>query len=70
MAASKYKDEIIWVSYYDGEGNRRYIITSKATREYYFLYRCDGDKYVKLGRSRNPFALEREHIPPDVFANP
>ena len=67
MAASKYKDEIIWVSYHDKSGNQRYIITSKAAREYYFIYRCDDEKYVKLGRGKNPAALEREYIPADVF---
>ena len=53
------KGETLWVSYYDGK-TLKYIITSKAARDYYFLYEHTDDKFVKLGRSKSPTALEEK----------
>ncbi|MCD8117273.1 MAG: hypothetical protein LUE21_09225 [Oscillospiraceae bacterium] len=50
--------EIGWVDYYDKAGNLRFIMTSKPTREFYFLYEVGTDKKLaKLGRSKNPLEL-------------
>ena len=53
------KGETLWVSYYYGKA-LKYIITSKAARDYYFLYEYTDDKFVKLGRSKSPAALEEK----------
>lgn len=56
------KGEIVWVSYCDKDNNLRYIITSKQTRDYYYLYELKEQKFVKLGRDRNPRVLEDKYI--------
>lgn len=43
------KTERIWVKRITEKGET-YYITSKDTRDYYFLYKMDGDKAVKLGK--------------------
>jgi len=62
MKDSYPKGEIVWVSHYDKNGNLRYITTSKPMGDYYFLYELKDDKFVKLGRDRNPSALESKYI--------
>jgi hypothetical protein len=42
-------DEIIWARSLDAKGNIRYVITSKALRDKYFLYYPDGNGYTRLG---------------------
>lgn len=56
------KGEIVWVGHYDQDNNLRYITTSKPARDYYFLYELRGDKFVKLGKDRNPRILEDKYI--------
>ena len=51
-------NETIWVTITDDLGDE-YIITSKATREMYYLYRLEKDKAVKLGKNENPLELEK-----------
>lgn len=49
------KTERVWVTYFDADSNPRFIITSKAARDQYFLYRVDdGGKLTKLGKSASP----------------
>ena len=58
------KDEVVWQSHSDGDGNPVYYITSKcASREYYFLYLWDGTKFVKKGKGRNPPDLIEKYVP-------
>jgi len=56
------KGESVWVSYYDKEHNLRYITTSKPTRDFYYLYTLQDGKFVKLGKDKNPAALEEKYI--------
>ena len=56
------KGEIVWVGYCDKDSNLKYIITSKQTRDYYYLYELKDQKFVKLGRDRNPRVLEDKYI--------
>ena len=51
------KDEIRWVGYHDIEGELRYLMTSKATRDVYFLYELQDGKFVKLGKDKSPRGL-------------
>lgn len=53
--------EIVWVGYYNGSGDLRYIITSKPTRDWYFLYEVVEDGFKKLGRDKEPPALVRKY---------
>lgn len=52
------KTERVWVTYFDADSNPRFIITSKAARDQYFLYRIEEDgKLKKLGKSASPEEL-------------
>lgn len=63
MFCLKYpKGEIAWVDYYDGDGSLRYVVTSRPTRETYFLYEVADDKLVKLGKDPNPARLEEKYV--------
>ena len=55
------KSEHAWVGYYDRSDNLRFVITSKESRDFYYLYRADGDKFTKLGRSKEPPELVVKH---------
>lgn len=50
--------EIVWVSYYNCHHELRFIITSKALRDFYFLYEATKEGFIKLGRAKNPKELE------------
>ncbi len=52
------KDEIVWERYYNEEGDLRYVVTSKKSRDYYFLYEWNGEKLKKLSRSKTPDTFE------------
>lgn len=55
------KTERIWVKRITEKGDT-YYITSKDIRDYYFLYKMDGDKAVKLGKAKSPLELEQKYI--------
>jgi hypothetical protein len=50
--------ETIWVTITDDLGDE-YVITSKTTRDMYYIYRLEKDKAVKLGKNENPLELEK-----------
>lgn len=64
MKYSYPKGEIVWVGHYGKDRDLRYIITSKPTRDFYFLYAMKAGKFVKLGKDKNPCALEKKFIEP------
>ena len=52
------KNEKLWVTCKDAEGNIRYIITSKVDdRTLYFLHSWDGGKLVRVGKNKEVSAL-------------
>ena len=51
-------NETIWVTITDDLGDE-YVITSKATRDMYYIYRLEKYKVVKLGKNENPLELEK-----------
>ena len=58
LPAGSYK---IWVSYMK-DGKAQYVIATKAnSREYYYLYKVDGDGYIKVAKAKSPLELEK-HI--------
>lgn len=63
MATPRYpKEEIVWVSHYDADHTLRYITTSKAARDVYFLYELKDGEFVKLGKASSPAELERKFL--------
>lgn len=53
------KNEKLWVTYFDENNKPIFIITSKPSRDYYYLYEvlCDGE-IKKLGKATTPPELE------------
>lgn len=58
------KNETVWVSYYNESRELKFIITSKTTRDAYFLYELVNDEFKKLGKSKNPPELVEKY---DVY---
>ena len=57
------KGEIIWLSWYNKNNDDvSYIITSKPSREFYYLYKIDDGKLVKLSKGVSPLDLESKFI--------
>lgn len=58
MTKIKYpKGEKVWVSYYSESHELKFIITSKPTRDAYFLYELINDEFKKLGKAKTPTKL-------------
>lgn len=55
------KDEIVWVSYKNSNGELKYIITSKQSREFYFLYELVDNAFKKIGKAKTPTFLENKY---------
>lgn len=58
------KGEISWVAIHNADGTMTHLITSKPTRDFYYIYEVKDGSLIKLGRDRNPTALERKFIKP------
>lgn len=54
-------NEKIWVQI-KTDNKRLYYITSKASRDMYYIYEIKDDKATKLGKGSNPQALETKYI--------
>lgn len=61
------KNEHVWVTYFDAEGNPRFIITSKPLRDQYFLYGVTESGLKKLGKSTSPEELAETYSVLDVI---
>ncbi len=46
--------EIAWIRYVNRDGETVSIITSKDSREWYYLYDLVGDKFMKRGKAKEP----------------
>lgn len=46
--------EMAWVRYKNRKGEIVSIITSKESRDWYYLYDLVGDKFVKRGKAKSP----------------
>lgn len=55
------KGEIQWVGYYDVNGECCFVITSKPTRDIYYLYSVDDGVYKKIGKAKSPDKLVEDH---------
>ena len=58
------KGERVWMVFTNTEGIPLYFITSKESREYYYMYQVLADGSAKrLGRDRSPLELENKFAP-------
>ena len=65
------KGERTWVSYYNKEGNLVFVMTSKEnSRDWYFLYRVEDGKMIKLGKARTPPELEERYQVDEAIRGP
>lgn len=56
------KGEEVWVIYANASGIPVCVLTSKPSREYYFLYEVSSDgKLKKLGKAKEPPELEDKY---------
>lgn len=60
MATAIPKNERQWLAYYDKCGVKRFVMTSSAMRDYYYLYEVSNGSFVKLGKDRSPKKLEEK----------
>lgn len=59
MSEPKYpKGERVWVGYYNSNHELCFILTSKDSRDFYFLYELVEGNFRKLGKARSPTELE------------
>lgn len=54
------KGERVWVGCYNQSHELKFIITSKETRDFYYLYELVDGEFRKLGRSKSPKELEEK----------
>lgn len=55
------RGEVAWVGYYDKDERLRFVITSKETRDWYYLYAEKDGALVKLGKAKEPPELLEKH---------
>lgn len=59
------KTERIQVQRRMSNGDVYYITSKDNDRSYYFLYKMENDKAVKLGKAKSPLDLESKYIDKD-----
>ena len=52
------KGERVWTGYYNRAGELLFIVTSKESRDWYFLYELVDGEFKKLGKAKTPPELE------------
>ena len=59
MSEPKYpKGERVWAGFYYSIHELWFIVTSKDSRDFYFLYELVEGNFRKLGKARSPTELE------------
>ena len=53
--------EIVWAGYYNKKGELLFIVTSKAAREWYYLYEYIDGSFKKSGREKEPSILVKRY---------
>lgn len=54
------KTEIRWTIYNNTNHEIRFIITSKVSRDIYYLYEVVDNKFQKIGKGKTPYELEEK----------
>ena len=63
------KGEHVWVGYYNRSGDLLFIITSKESRDWYFLYQLVDGAFKKLGRAHEPDELVEKYKVHDAICS-
>ena len=53
------KNELLWVTGYDANGNLKYVISSNPERSWYYIYDKD---FKKLGKAKTPDELKEKYF--------
>ena len=53
------KNELLWVTGYDVNGNLKYVISSNPERSWYYIYDKD---FKKLGKAKTPTELQEKYF--------
>lgn len=53
-------NEIEWVEYFNREHRPLFLLTSKESRDFYFLYEILDKGYRRIGKATSPTALEEK----------
>lgn len=57
------KNETLWESLWDDNGNLKYIITSNRNRDYYILYKLDKKMILNnVGKAKTPMDIHRRYL--------
>lgn len=55
------KNEIVFVSYYNAAGTPIFVLTSKPSRDVYYMYEVlNSGELKRVGRSKSPIDLEEK----------
>lgn len=54
------RGEQVWTGYYNSSHELLFIVTSKPTRDFYFLYEVVDGAFKKLGKAKSPLELEEK----------
>ena len=54
------RGERVWTSYYNSTHELMFIVTSKPTRDFYFLYKVVDGAFKKLDKAKSPLELEEK----------
>lgn len=64
MAVSKKpktpKGEFAWITYYNSKKELKFILTSKADRNMYYIYELINGEFQKIGKDKDPIELEEK----------
>ncbi len=55
------RGEIVWTGYHNRAGDLMFIMTSKESRDYYYLYEVSDGEFKKLGKAKSPPELEEKY---------
>lgn len=53
------KNELLWVTGLDKDGNLKYVISSNPDRSWYYIYDKD---FKKLGKAKTPIELKEKYF--------
>lgn len=53
--------EIEWTEYFNCDKIPLFLVTSKESRDFYFLYEILNDGFKRLGKAISPIALEEKY---------
>lgn len=61
MKEPSFKNERVWTSYVNKNGEIMFVITAKNHRDFYYLYEATKNGFIKLGKGKSPIELEEKY---------